>query len=459
MTSNKENHPIVFIIFGATGDLAQRKIIPALLSLYDKGFLPKDFKILAFSRRDFTDQEFREFLRSSIRADGAFYRPEMIHRFFSRVQYVQGLFDSGDSYENLKEKLYKIDTEEFKTCSNKLFHLSTPPHLYKNILEKINSSGLFVECVDGSGWTRILVEKPFGNNTEEAKVLDASLGELFKEDQVFRIDHYLAKETVQNILAFRQSNPIFNTLWSSEFIDRVDIKLREKNGVKERGAFYDKVGALKDVGQNHLLQMLALVAMEIPKDFDRDAIRKNRAKIFKNILLNKKKGEYIAVKGQYEGYKDEAGVSESSSTETYFYFECSVDVPRWKSTIFSIESGKMMGENLVEIVVYFRPKDKNSERNILTFRIQPEESIKLDFFVKKPGLTNVQIEKKTLDFAYSSFGEPNTIPDAYERVLNDCVLGDQMLFASTEEIISAWKIIEEIEKVLKNADLHVYSPN
>lgn len=353
------------------------------------------------------------------------------------------MFDESTSYANLSARL-KILDDGFGQCSHKLFHLAVAPSFYETILEHLSNSGLTIPCGGDEGWTRVLVEKPFGHTIETAKKLDKRLGELFDESQIFRIDHYLAKEALQNILAFRFSNTLFEPLWNNKHIEAVHIRLLEKNGIDGRGGFYDDIGALKDVGQNHILQMLALVAMEPPKVFDAENIRKERARLISHIKpFTTKKISDVAIRGQYDGYANENGVKRNSRTETYFRLETYIDTPRWKNIPFYLESGKALAENKSEINIYFRNEHEPEKKNILTFRIQPDEGIKIKFFVKTPGF-GMKVEPKTLKFKYSetaSFGEA---PDAYERVLYDAIIGDQTLFTSTDEVMHAWKFITSV---------------
>ncbi|HEY4478455.1 MAG TPA: glucose-6-phosphate dehydrogenase, partial [Candidatus Paceibacterota bacterium] len=364
------------------------------------------FSIVGFSRRSFTREEFREYIRGHIKVKPGQYHEEDIKHFLDHMYYEQGLFDSTPSYANLSLRLNLID-DSFGQCSNKLFHLAVAPHFYETILEYLSRSGLTIPCSDGEGWTRVLVEKPFGNDIEGARSLDKKLGKLFKEEQIFRIDHYLAKEALQNILSFRFSNTLFEPLWNSKYIDAVHIKLLEKNEMEGRGEFYDKLGALKDVGQNHILQMLALVAMERPENLDALSIRKERAKIINKIeQIDPKKMLENIVRSQYNGYTQEKGVKANSNTETYFRIETYIDSQRWKDILFYLESGKAQKENKSEIDIYFKndikgDRDDNPDnQNILTFRIQPDEGIKIRFFVKTPGF-NMEVEPKTLKFKYS----------------------------------------------------------
>ncbi|MDP3962593.1 MAG: glucose-6-phosphate dehydrogenase [bacterium] len=444
--------PTIFIIFGVTGDLAGRKLLPSLLNLYVNKHLPAKFAIVGFSRRNFSREEFRQFIREHMKVVPGQYHEEDIKHFLDHMYYEQGLFDTPASYANLASRLQILD-DGFHQCSNKLFHLAVAPSFYETILEYLSKSGLTIPCAGEEGWTRVLVEKPFGNDSDTARKLDKRLGELFDETQIFRIDHYLAKEALQNILIFRFNNTIFEPLWNYEHIEAVHIRLMEKNGIEGRGGFYDDVGALKDVGQNHILQMLALIAMEPPEAFDAVSIRKQRAKLISKIKpLNSKKLEEAVVRGQYEGYSSEKGVKRNSQTETYFRLETYIDTLRWKNVPFYLESGKAMAESKSEINIYFKGNDK---QNILTFRIQPDEGIKIKFFVKTPGFGMVT-EPKTMKFKYSDSPAFHELPDAYERVLYDAITGDQTLFTSTDEVLAAWKFITSVLSAWDRIPLKIY---
>lgn len=447
--------PTIFVIFGITGDLAQRKLLPALLSLYTKKLLPARWSIVGVSRRQFSREEFREFIRQEMNVNPNRYRGEDIKHFLDHIRYEQAFFDDANSYIRLSDTLEAID-RQWKQCSNKLFHLSVPPAFYELILKHLSASGLTIPCGSNEGWTRVLVEKPFGHDIETAESLDALLGSLFKEEQVFRIDHYLAKETVQNILAFRFANAMFEPLWNSDFIDRVEIKLLEKHGMEGRGNFYDGLGAIKDVGQNHILQMLALIAMERPQKMKADHIRAERAKVLKNLApIEKRNIKQNVIRAQYEGYLNEDGVKRESRTETYFKIRAFVETERWEKVPFYIEAGKGLKEHEVLIRVHFKNDKEPEQKNVLTFAIQPDEGIDIVFWVKTPG-SATEAEPKTLSFKYKDFPSTSAIPDAYERVLLDAIDGDQTLFASTDEVEWAWKFITPIVESLSSIPLYVY---
>ena len=457
----KEKHPITFTIFGATGDLAQRKIIPALMDLYCRNLLPENFKIVGFSRKDLSDDDYRTFALNSIENKKDNHPQDKIDDFVSKIHYKQGNIDNQENYGSLEAYLKEID-KKLGDCSNKVFYLAVPPKLYHSIFENISESGLGTPCiVEGEErWTRILVEKPFGSDQDEAIKLDKTLGKLFREEQIFRIDHYLAKETVQNILTFRFANAIFEPIWNKDNIEKIEISLYENNDVSDRADFYDGIGALRDVGQNHLLQMMALIAMEDPKSMLSDAIHDSRGKLFSDIKINKKDLKEF-VKAQYNGYLDEVGVEKSSKTESYFKVKLGVKNKRWDGVPFYLESGKALKESRTEIKITFKDKESSvcqidgicRYNNTLTINIQPEKTISLCFWTKKPGLS-LELEQKNLSFDYDE--NPLHVTDAYEKVLYDCIKGDQSLFASTYEIATQWGIISEVFKLWKNIPLGKY---
>ena len=456
----KDTTSTIFIIFGITGDLAGKKLLPSLLSLYSKKQLPEKFAIVGFSRRHFDKEEFRQIIREHMNIKFGQYKEEVIKHFIDHMYYEQGLFDDPEAYLRLARRLKSID-DLFRQCSNKLFHLSIPPSLNESIFDRLSESGLTIPCGGTGGWTKVLVEKPFGNDIETAKKLDKKLGQLFNESQIFRIDHYLAKEALQNIISFRFANSIFEPLWNRDYIEKVHIKLLEKNGVENRGITYDHIGALKDVGQNHLLQILALIAMNSPKNFSVECIRKERANVLGSLrLITKKTVNACIVRGQYDGYKDENGIREHTQTETYFRLETYIDNRRWKNIPFYLESGKALSETKTEIDVYFKDKSMTKiqgvdRQNILTFRIQPDEGIKIRFWIKTPGF-DMNVEPKTLKFKYSDFQSLSMIPDAYERVLHDAIIGDQTLFTSTDEVLYAWRYINSIISNWSSTPLSLY---
>ncbi len=445
--------PTTFVIFGATGDLALKKLFPALFDLFHKDKLPREFHIFAMARRPFTNESFRDLVRE---ADiGGRTTSSDFMAFLGRITYVQGYFDDPASYTGLLKALASHDSL-VGGCSNKLFHLAVHPEFYTTILKNLSSSGLTIPCGGKDGWTRVLVEKPFGRDAKTAQELDELLGSLFKEAQIFRIDHYLAKEALQNILAFRFSNSIFEPIWNNKYVESVRISFFEKHLVESRGDFYDTVGALRDVGQNHILQMLGLIAMEEPYELTVEAIRKARAEVLKLLQPTRTKDlKDNFIRAQYQGFRDEAGIGKDSETETYFFAVAHLKGKRWRGVPFYLESGKGLNNSRVSISVRFK-KGKilhgHNEANVITFSISPKESIDLKFFAKKPGFS-MNVEPRLLSFDYGTAPE---LLDAYERVLFDAVRGDQTLFASTNEIKHSWKFITPILKAWSTLPLIQY---
>lgn len=461
--SKKELAPVSIVIFGVAGDLAKRKLIPALWHLFISGNLPSKFSIIGFARKEWTDEGLRKHAEDILKEKNDAEVMVKIQDFVANFSYVSGDFGKEESYKALAEKLLDID-KNIGVCCAKLFHLSVPPEMYETIFEQMSKSGLSDICAGNGGWTRILVEKPFGNDWYTAEKLDQKMGALFREGQIFRVDHYMGKESVQNILAFRFSNSFLEHLWSSQFIEKVNIRLWEKIGIEGRGAFYDQVGALRDVGQNHMLQMLAFVAMEDPVVFEAGAIRKSRAKILSELkIISKEDMSRFVIRGQYNGYLNESSVKSDSKTETYFRVEARVENKRWAGVPFYLESGKGLGKSEVEIEVVFRKKDSclcppdagEFSKNRLIFRIQPNEGIDLSFWAKRPGF-KMELEQKTLSFSYKKNEDDKKAPDAYERVIYDCIAGDQTLFADTDEVLASWKFITPIIENWNNLPILKY---
>jgi glucose-6-phosphate 1-dehydrogenase len=459
---NPNKNPVTFVIFGATGDLAKNKILSALLDLHIKGMFEPHYRIVAYSRKDLSDSDYRQFARTAIIEKNKIIAEDVLEDFLKKVTYIRGDLDNIEDYKNLRQNLVDYDND-LGTCTNKIYYLAVPPTMYEKVFNGLDKGDLVVSCkkLGIDSWTRILVEKPFGNDLEQARLLDKKLGSLFDESQIFRIDHYLAKEAIQNIISFRFANAIFEPLWNNEYVDKVEIKLFEKNTVESRINFYDKVGALRDVGQNHVLQMLALIAMEDPGGITSNKIREAREKVLGQIVPYSRKAENYAYRAQYNGYREIDPAFKNSETETYFRVKLNVKNKRWDRVPFIIESGKGLNESRVEINIVF--KDQKSSvcqideicryNNKIKINIQPEEKISLCFWTKKPGL-DFELEQKNLAFNFSDDNLPVT--DAYEKVLYDCIHGDSTLFTSTEEVLREWGIIEKICNEWKNLPLEHY---
>ncbi len=452
--------PTIFVIFGITGDLAKRKLVPALFHLFSAGLLPAKFDIIGFSRREITPTDFRTHIAGIIEGKGT---DEQRSAFLDRISYQQGFFDDVESYRRLG-LAFSVLERSYGVCANKLFHLSVPPDLYRLILDKVSESGLSIPCSDSEGWTRILIEKPFGKDLKSAQALDQHLSELFDERQIFRIDHYLAKEAIQNILSFRFSNPIIRSLWSQKSIASIDITLHEKLDVAERGAFYDGVGALRDVGQNHILAMLSLLAMEEPKDLNAESVRALRAKALKSLRPLKSASSMSGkvFRGQYAGFTAEQGVAADSRTETFFRIESEPRRGPLKGVPIALEAGKALKDAKVSIVVRFKRLGESAFvtgdetiDNKLEIDIQPKEAVRLSLWFKAPGLSQDVVER-TLSVGIEKDPLEVKLPDAYERVLFDAVAGDQTLFASTEEVLASWRYITPILTAWDALPLHIY---
>ncbi len=450
--SDKRNIPTVLVIFGATGDLMVKKIVPALFNLYQKNKLPQMFQIIGFSRRAISADDFKQNIISILKTHrGVEYHAENAQEFVKRFLYHQGDFNNKSEYDALAKVLGRIDGE-WNVCSNKLFYLAVPPSFYKTIFEFLASSGLTIPCSPEEGWTRVIVEKPFGKDLKTAEDLDMLLAKLFKEEQIYRIDHYLAKEMLQNILTFRFSNNLLESSWNNQFIEKIEIRLLEKLDVAGRGGFYDGVGALRDVGQNHLLQMLALVTMDHPSTFSTEAIRKRRAELLQTLkapsLEEVKKYSYRA---QYKGYRNVEGVQKNSTTETYFKLKGYFNSGRWQGVPFTIESGKKFPKPLKDIVITLKhptpclcPKDSPHHlKNKIVFSLEPKEEIIMDFYTKKPGL-DMEVEKRNFTFLYRKKNKSTQYVEEYEKLLLDCILGNQLLFLSTDEVRAMWQFIDPV---------------
>ena len=461
----KNNIPTTIVLLGATGDLVSRKIMPAVFRLYKAGQLPDRFRVIGFSRRELSDADFREYIHGTLASvEGT--TPELVGAFLELVYYSRGEFETQEHYASLATRLTSLD-DEWSTCSNKLFYLAVPPKLYETIFRALAASGLSVPCGGDDGWTRVIVEKPFGSDLHTAKALDELLGKLFKEEQIYRIDHYLAKEMLQNILTFRFANNLFENIWNEGSVERVHVRLFEKLGAESRGAFYDSVGALRDVGQNHLLQMLALATMDQPREWSSVAIREKRLKVLE-ALRPVGKGEMAAqaFRAQYEGYRNSKGVDETSTTETYFKVRSALNLPRWEGVPIIIEGGKQMHESKKEIrIVLKHPSpcfcnlpDGGHHKNEIVIRLEPTEEIEIFFWAKKPGLV-FENELRTLHFHLRAGDEKERFGE-YDRLLLDCIGGDQTLFVSTDEIRAMWRFIDPIVAAWKKntTPIETYTP-
>jgi glucose-6-phosphate 1-dehydrogenase len=457
LRSARTAKPCALVIFGATGDLTKRKLVPSLMGLAKDGLLPSNFAVVGFARRPWTDESFRTELADGVRQFG---RPDTGGHFDTLADaftFHQSDFGERDGYVALQKKLEQIDRAR-GTAGNRLFYLATPPSSYSAILQNLAATGLSTEK-DGR-FARVIVEKPFGRDLQTALALNEQVRAAFRERQVFRIDHYLGKETVQNILALRFANGIFEPLWNEKFVDHVQITVAESIGVGSRGGYFEESGIIRDMIQNHLMQVLSLVAMEPPAALTADGVRDEKVKVLKAIRsFRPEEIDDATVRAQYtrgsfggeevNGYRDEEGVPKDSVTETYAAVRLRVDTWRWSRTPFFLRSGKRLPRRVTEVAIHFkRPPHllfeggKDPQPNVLLLRIQPDEGVALRFGAKVPG-PDMRIRDVRMDFRYgTAFGGETA--DAYERLLLDAMVGDGTLFARADEVEEAWRIVDSI---------------
>ena len=459
--TNRMPDPSVLVIFGATGDLTRRKLVPAVWQLLVQGRLAPEFVLIGVARSARTTAQFRDELKAALcefASADAGADAERVDRFLAAVHYLYGGLDDGDTYRRLGELLDQCD-RECGTRGNRAFYCSVPPQAYLDIVEQLGAAGLNREREgDGKGgWVRIVVEKPFGHDLESARDLNRKLHKVFAEHQIYRIDHYLGKETVQNILVFRLANSMFEPLWNRRYVDHVQITAAETVGVEHRAGYYDRSGALRDMIQNHLLQVLCVIAMEPPSTFDAEAVRIEKLKVLKSVRpISIGEVDRVAVRAQYtageaEGwrgaaYLEEEGVAATSRTETFAALEFTIDNWRWQGVPFYVRTGKRLAKRASAVTLQFRQPPHLIFQNggsvnasKLTVRLQPEEGISLSFSGKIPG-PDVELGSVEMDFCYSdTFGGRH--PEAYETLLLDCLQGDATLFASSDWIEKSWELL------------------
>ncbi|MBI4193345.1 MAG: glucose-6-phosphate dehydrogenase, partial [Candidatus Colwellbacteria bacterium] len=446
-----EGAPAIVVVFGATGDLAAKKIYPALWHLFAHGRLPERFSVVGFARRQFSDEDFRALVQEAMeKTDVKADRSGALARFLGSFSYHAGLFEEEDAFISLASRI--ADSERaWGLCADKLFYAAVPPHSYEPIFKNLATAKLNLPCGGPSGWSRVLVEKPFGADRGSAKALQSLLSSYFKESQIYRIDHYLFKEIVQGIQHFRFSNNLFERAWESAAIERIDIRLYERVGVEDRGAFYDSVGALRDVGQNHLLAMLAAVTMNYPGSLGAEPIRRSRADILEMLLpWTEDLLRSNTFRAQYGGYRSIEGIARDSQTETYFALKTRLTHPKWRTVPITLEAGKRLSEARKEIVVTLKHpapcllcETGAHGPNTITFRLEPRDEIVIRFWTKKPGFERALEERSFSFFLYEKENRAQYVEE-YAKVLSAALSGDQSLFMGHEEIDAMWRFVDPI---------------
>jgi glucose-6-phosphate 1-dehydrogenase len=457
---NRIAGPSALIIFGVTGDLSRKKLMPAVYDLANRGLLPPGFALVGFARRDWEDQDFEKVVYDAVKQYARTPFDEDVWRQLAAgIRFVQGEFDDDQAFERLKTTIEDLDRDR-GTMGNHAFYLSIPPKSFPQVTEQLRNSGL-AEQVEGH-WSRVVIEKPFGSDLKTARELNAVVESVFPPDSVFRIDHYLGKETVQNILALRFANEMYEPIWNANYIDHVQITMAEDIGVGGRAGYYDGIGAARDVIQNHLLQLLALTAMEEPISFNAADLRAEKEKVLAAVKLPDDLSNSTA-RGQYSGgwqggekvvgFLDEDGMNPESLTETFAAIRLDIGTRRWAGVPFYLRAGKRLGRRVTEIAVVFKraPQNLFAEsqtgtlgQNAIVIRVQPDEGVTIRFGSKVPGAT-MQVRDVTMDFGYGhAFTEAS--PEAYERLILDVLLGDPPLFPRHEEVELSWKILDPIEE-------------
>lgn len=459
----------IIVIFGASGDLTRRKLIPAIFEMFRNDLLPEKFAVVGTASSEYSDDDFRDNMRSAIEAAITNTDKKQVEEFLLKLSYLPMDFKDNKGYEKLTGSLKKIDNVCGGNC-NFIFYLATIPQLFEAIAANLAETGLNRES---EGFRRIIIEKPFGYDLDSSMNLNESLHKSFNEKQIYRIDHYLGKETVQNVIVTRFANGIFEPIWNRNYIHHVEITSAENIGIESRGKYYEQAGALRDMVQSHLLRLVALVAMEPPSTFDAEAVRNEQIKVLQSLRplteesidKNVIRGQYIGstIKGEkIKGYREEIGVDENSRTETYAAIKFFIDNWRWGGVPFYIRTGKRLPTRVTEAVIHFKKTphylfsketEKHSE-NQLILRIQPDEGIVLKFAMKEPG-SGYHIHNVKMDFHYKDLAETR-IPEAYERLLYDCMIGDSTLFLRADAVEAAWKFVEPIQKAWADDKTKIY---
>lgn len=461
----------IFLIFGATGDLANRKILPALYHLEQEKYFKENFKIILIARKEKSNEQYGEEAEGSIRKfSKRKVHDDVLKKLVSRIYYKQLEFSNFDDYIKLKELIERLLGENSNNCE-RIFYLAVPPSFFKVIIDNLKRAALARREGIGKAYNRVIFEKPFGHDLSSARELNSAITKVFDEKQIYRIDHYMAKELVQNLIVLRFANSIFAPLWNKKYIDHIQITVAESIGVEGRGEYYDKAGAIRDVMQNHMMQLLTLTAMEMPKSLNANDIRKEKVKVLKFISrFTKNEIKKCAVIGQYTSgtingknavsYTDEYEVGKSSKTETFSALKVEINNQMWKGVPFYLRTGKRLKERATEIVIVYKnfPSKlfgKLPAKNMMIIRVQPYEGITLDFNAKVPG-KKVIIDNVNMDFCHECKFGPNS-PEAYERLLYDAMVSDQTLFTSWDEVETAWSIFDVVISAFKNVKPFKYT--
>jgi glucose-6-phosphate 1-dehydrogenase len=450
--------PCIVVIFGASGDLTKRKLLPALYHLDQAGLLPEDFAVVGVARRDLSATFAPDMKDGILKGGGVDADEAKLQPFLDRVQYFATNFDDDEGFEKLKGFLAELD-EKFKTKGNRLFYLAVAPEFFADIIQRLGKRGMATPAEGASNWVRVIIEKPFGTDLESARKLNDDVNAVLSEDQIFRIDHYLGKETVQNILVFRFGNGIFEPIWNRNYIDHVEITAAESIGIEGRGPFYEKAGLLRDVLQNHVMEVLSFVAMEPPDSFQSNAVRTEKLKVWRSIegipVENTVRGQYGPgkVDGQdVIGYRQEDRVDPNSHTETFGAIKLEIENWRWAGVPFYLRAGKRLGKRVTEVSIVFKQppthlfktnaSDDQIEQNVITMRIQPDDGISLRFGAKVPGPTT-NVAQVDMHFSYAeAWGKSSA--NGYERLLLDAMLGDGTLFAHRDGVEATWALFTPI---------------
>ncbi|HXH26486.1 MAG TPA: glucose-6-phosphate dehydrogenase [Candidatus Acidoferrum sp.] len=439
--------PAIFVVFGITGDLAAKKLLPSLYHLMKDNLVHEQTMIMGVTRQQLTAESLLEHVEVCVNEADKICDPVALAKLQQKLVVHTMDPESPEAYANLKEHLQHIEDAN-GVCMNRLFYLAVPPQTVGPVVELLGKGGLSEGCKHGQADSRLLIEKPFGWDTASAQTLVDNMSTHFSEEQIYRIDHYVARETVQNILTFRRENPLFGAVWDSEHIEAIHIIAKEKIGIEGRAAFYEPTGALRDFVQSHLLQLLALVTMELPGSMASGDIHDKKLALLAQVSVVQKGGKPVAQRAQYDTYKQEVGNAQST-TETYVKLGLAIANDRWHDTAITLETGKAMDEKLTEITMLFR---YGKQPGKLVFRLYPLEGIELDLMVKKPGFDD-KLQTAQMSYKYRDAGSAPEHPDAYERVLVDAARGDHTLFTTSDETLACWQIVQPVLDYWQSADV------